>query len=146
MKKFVVLSALMLASFHIAFGDVVAFWPLDEGEGQTVNDLSGNGYHGVLGSSSAAEELDPTWVTDPNFGTVLEWIGDSGPDQHVDLSAHLDGFRNLNQGTIAAWVKLPGADSVDVILAASDSGSCQWAVLTGQAEYVLHWSTVGRES
>jgi hypothetical protein len=37
-------------------------WPIDEGAGQTVADLSGRHNHGVLGASSAADAADPSWI------------------------------------------------------------------------------------
>jgi len=101
---------------------LVAYWPLHEGAGQVAGDVSGNAIHGVLGASEQAEASDPTWVIDEQRGAVLEWQGDGGPAQWVDLTRHLDRFRHLNQGSILAWVRLPGGDAVDAILAASDSG------------------------
>ena len=41
---------------------LVGYWSMDEGEGQTVNDLSYFGNHAVLGSSSSEEASDPAWV------------------------------------------------------------------------------------
>ena len=42
--------------------NLVAYWDFDEGEGQDVNDLSGNGNVGRLGSDPNADENDPNWV------------------------------------------------------------------------------------
>jgi Tol biopolymer transport system component len=42
---------------------LVGYWDFDEGEGQVVYDLSGNGNHGYLGGDPCAvEESDPMWV------------------------------------------------------------------------------------
>lgn len=41
----------------------VAFWPLYEGSGQVLNDISGNAYHGQLGSAVGADTNDPLWAT-----------------------------------------------------------------------------------
>ncbi len=112
------IAAITSGSIHAG---LVAYWPLDEGSGQTVADASGNNLDGILGETSTVEASDPTWVNDAEKGYVLEWVGDSGDDEWVELSGNLDSFRNLEQGTISAWVKLPGADSVDIILAASDT-------------------------
>lgn len=38
------------------------YYRLDEGTGQVINDLSPGARHGILGSASAAEVDDPTWV------------------------------------------------------------------------------------
>jgi hypothetical protein len=41
---------------------LVAYWPMNEGSGQVVHDLSGNGNNGVLGGSAAVEASDPSWI------------------------------------------------------------------------------------
>ena len=41
---------------------LVAFWPLDEGQGQTIRDLGPNGIALRLGHSSQIDENDPVWV------------------------------------------------------------------------------------
>ena len=40
---------------------LVGWWPMFEGQGQIVHDLSGMGNSGVLGSTAAVEPSDPTW-------------------------------------------------------------------------------------
>ena len=47
--------------------DTVALWHLDEGEGQEVDDASGNGWDGVLGTTTATQSSDPDWSTDSPF-------------------------------------------------------------------------------
>lgn len=123
MKKCLLLTLLTACLFSagVSYAGLVAYWPLNEGAGQVAGDATGHGYSGTLGDLDSVEEADPAWVVDPVRGNVLEWAGDAGPHQWVNLTPHLDGFRNLNQGTIMAWVKIPG-DGVDVVLAASDSG------------------------
>ena len=102
---------------------LVAYWPLNEGAGQIVADAAGNGNDGVLGDAAIDEPSDPSWVMDNERGKVLEWAGDDSPDQWVDLTSKIDSFKNLGQGSITAWIKIPaGGDVVDTIIAASDSG------------------------
>jgi len=54
------------ANMHIRLqGDepgLVGYWDFDEGEGQIVYDLSGNGNDGQLGSTPNPDAGDPTWV------------------------------------------------------------------------------------
>lgn len=101
---------------------LVAHWPLNEGTGQIAADRGGSRLDGVLGDSTDVEVHDPAWVNDPDRGPVLEWTGDSGPGQWINLTSRLDSFRTLGEGSILAWVRIPGDDTVDVILAASDRG------------------------
>lgn len=41
---------------------LIACWNFDEASGQIVNDLTGNGHNGTLGSSTGVDTSDPTWV------------------------------------------------------------------------------------
>ncbi len=124
MKTKIMLTALciLMVLGLTAQAELVAYWPLNEGSGQIAADASANGNDGTLGDTTNPETADPVWVTDAERGTVLEWSGDNAPDQWVNLTTHLGSFSGLNQGTITAWIKIGGGNSVDVILAASDSG------------------------
>jgi hypothetical protein len=42
--------------------NLVAYWDFDEGEGQIVSDLSGNGNSGHLGNSVDVDDSDPKWL------------------------------------------------------------------------------------
>jgi hypothetical protein len=44
--------------------DPIAYWKLDEGQGQTLNDSSTSRLDATLGTSSAAEASDPAWQTE----------------------------------------------------------------------------------
>jgi Concanavalin A-like lectin/glucanases superfamily len=72
----VALAALAVAPSAVHADDWVAsaYWPFDEGSGQTVRDLSGNGNTGVLGSIAAADANDPAWVAG-RFGAGLGFAG-----------------------------------------------------------------------
>ncbi|MBI9019159.1 MAG: exo-alpha-sialidase [Phycisphaerae bacterium] len=100
--------------------DLVAYWPLNEGSGQTVNDLSGNANNGILGQNDTEDAADPQWLTDPQRGTVLGFAGDTA-GQWVNLDAMVSSFASLNAGTISAWIKMDGSEAVDTIVAISDA-------------------------
>ena len=65
---------------------LVGYWSLDEGEGQIVSDLSGNGNNGQLGSGPDVDSSDPSWISSdapvmwPNFLNIssLEDFESSG--------------------------------------------------------------------
>ncbi|MBT3245025.1 MAG: T9SS type A sorting domain-containing protein [Bacteroidetes bacterium] len=42
---------------------LIAYWQMNEGEGQTVFDMSDNNYHLQLGSTISSERNDPEWVS-----------------------------------------------------------------------------------
>ncbi|HLF25768.1 MAG TPA: LamG-like jellyroll fold domain-containing protein [Anaerolineae bacterium] len=44
--------------------DTMALWHLDEGEGQTIFDSSGNGRHGSLGFTLQPDPADPVWAAE----------------------------------------------------------------------------------
>lgn len=99
---------------------LVAYWPLNEGAGQIAGDASGHGHDGILGDTTSKEQSDPAWVTDADRGKVLQLSGDQAP-QWVNLTSHVGRFSGLKEGTLTAWVKMPGGDVQDIILCASDS-------------------------
>ena len=49
---------------------LVGYWPMIEGSGQIVHDFSGHGNNGVLGTSTAIEPSDPTWIRGGLFGAL----------------------------------------------------------------------------
>ena len=95
---------------------MIAHWTLDT----DATDSSGNGYHGM---NSGA---------DPNTGIIngafefspadLE-IDPNDPDDHIDLTAHVNDLGMLEQGTITAWLKTSAAYTVNagVVISAYDS-------------------------
>jgi Concanavalin A-like lectin/glucanases superfamily len=98
------LGLLVLPSVASAgYSDTVrAWWPIAEGRGQVVRDWSGNGNHGQLGSTSAVDTNDPTWVRGI-FGTsALRFDGNDFvrvPDSPALKPQQL---------TLSAWVKASG--------------------------------------
>ena len=77
--------------------DMVAYYPLDEGSGNTATDASGDGHNGTLNG-------DPRWISG-KFGKALEFPGTSGG--HVDLGTW-NPSEGTDQLTIALWVKWNG--------------------------------------
>jgi len=56
--------------------DLYARWPLNEGEGEIVFDISGNGLHGIIHNADNGLGLDGSvWVDDPVRGTVISFNG-----------------------------------------------------------------------
>jgi len=95
----------------------VGYWTLNESEGQTFNDSSGNGYNGTLGPTTENESSDPRWARG-RFDSALSF---DGKDDYAKLnsSTSLDptiGF------AMAAWVKRDSANTMDCILAAGRAG------------------------
>ncbi|MBN1359079.1 MAG: carboxypeptidase regulatory-like domain-containing protein [Sedimentisphaerales bacterium] len=62
--------------------NLVACWTFDEGSGQIVHDISPNGNHAFLGTSSTYDDADPIWLELPTDATPVPqatWV--PGPIQ-----------------------------------------------------------------
>jgi Concanavalin A-like lectin/glucanases superfamily len=127
---------------------VQGWWPMYEGSGQTVHDLSGKGNNGQLGATPGVDANDPTWIRGFLFGSALRFSG----NQFVRIpdSTSLEPT-NL---TISAWVRANGSPgNVKQILGkgANDCDSSSYALYTGPAGglafYVAtpdgHWFRTG---
>ncbi len=78
---------------------VRGWWPMYEGSGQVVHDLSGKGNHGQLGSTTGADANDPTWIKGVLFGSALRFDGNDFvriPDSPSLQPAQI---------TVSAWVR-----------------------------------------
>ena len=72
---------------------LVAYYPFDG----NASDMSGNGNHGTPQNGVALG-------ADRHGGAGKAYSFD-GVDDHVSLSAHISSFKNLNHGTVSAWIK-----------------------------------------
>ncbi len=80
--------------------DFVAFWPMWEGSGNKVYDLSGNGNTGIFDATNP-----PTWVPG-KFGSALD-INNSAI-RPISLTSSI----TLTTGTIAGWIYWSGNDKM----------------------------------
>ncbi|WP_197171301.1 VCBS domain-containing protein [Novipirellula aureliae] len=100
--------------------ELLAHYQFDSGLDAT--DSSGNGYDGTLVGDAAIDTTDGTnQVGDGKL--TLDGTGD-----YVDLSANVDRFSGLTEGTIAAWVKL-SSTSLSTIFDLSDGATSNFASL-----------------
>ena len=88
-------------------GPLAGWWPMNEGQGQKVYDWSGNGNHGMLGSSWDVDEHDPVW-TDGRFGAGRALFFHGNEFVTIPRSAALEPKRL----TVSTWIRsnsTPGA-------------------------------------
>jgi hypothetical protein len=78
---------------------VSGWWPMYEGSGQTVHDLSGKGNNGTLGSTPGVDANDPTWIRGFLFGSALRFDGNDFV--RIPNSTALSS-QNL---TVSLWVR-----------------------------------------
>jgi len=88
--------------------DLVGHWTFDEGSGNTVVDMSGNGNDGIITDNAGFD--DPAWITGIRGG-AMEFYGDTsvyGSANHVDCG-HSDSLNITGPISIALWIR-PDAD------------------------------------
>jgi hypothetical protein len=108
---------------------VSGWWPMYEGSGQVVHDLSGHGNNGTLGSTPVADANDPTWIKGFLFGSALRFDGNDFvriPDSKALESKAV---------TVSAWVRgdsSPGRDRYIIGKGADDCLSSSYALYTGE--------------
>ena len=85
---------LFFNSFTFAQDQILAKWTFDEGSGDTVHDVSGNGHHGVIQDA-------PAWV-DGVSGNALRFDGDN---DYV-LVNHDGSLAGMEQLSIEVWIQL----------------------------------------
>lgn len=100
---------------------LLGFWPLNEGSGTQVRDLSGNHPPGVIRQNDGGAPLGlaadgGVWVTDPQRGVVLGLSGDNA-QAYVFLGAEIIPIMDLTTGfTWSFWSKSDQASNSDIIL------------------------------
>jgi hypothetical protein len=107
---------------------VSGWWPMYEGSGQTVHDLSGHGNNGTLGSSQAVESNDPTWIKGWLFGSALRFDGND--------FVRIPNAPQLNSAnlTVSTWVRgsaSPGTARYVLGKGATGCESASYGLYTG---------------
>ncbi|MFA4881115.1 MAG: LamG domain-containing protein [Candidatus Doudnabacteria bacterium] len=79
----------------------VGWWKMDEGQGQTTYDASGNGNNGTLGASTSDTTPDPTWKNEESCknGKCLQFDGSNDYVNAGNTGTHLPSI------TVSAWIK-----------------------------------------
>ncbi|MDE0314734.1 MAG: LamG domain-containing protein [Candidatus Poribacteria bacterium] len=114
MKTVTLILTLLLSSIFVALPvlsvekGLVAYWGFNEGEGDTTEDLSGNGHDGKLMG-------DPQW-TDGYFGGGLEF-DQEGDEVNIPFHENL----NLDTFTVTAWANVePGSSGHRAVVSSRD--------------------------
>ena len=121
----------------IDIGKVRGWWPMNEGRGQTIYDWSGNGNHGTLGSTPAADANDPAWIKGIFYGSALNFGGDDFVSIPNSTSLQPSKF------TISLWVRAPQSPGQFKYLLAKGSNACVaaswglWTASNGGLEFYV---------
>jgi hypothetical protein len=73
-----VLGVVLTSGAKAADPNLVGQWPLNEGAGETVVDVSGNGNDGTINNPNGGLGVDGSvWIDDPVLGTVISFSGEA---------------------------------------------------------------------
>ena len=101
---------------------ISAYWPLNEGKGQTVRDWSGKGNNGRLGSTAGVDANDPTWIRGI-YGWSYGLHFDGSDFVSIPDSASL----RPAQVTVSAWFRGDTTPGPNRYLVAKGSNQCDSA-------------------
>ncbi len=97
---FVIFLALGITSPLLAAPQMVAYWPLDDGEGTLVTDI-------VSGNNGTMVGLDPAtaWISDGKFSTAVRFDGVN--DHHIEVP-HSEAIEFGDEDfSISCWIRYP---------------------------------------
>jgi hypothetical protein len=95
--------------------DLVGWWRLDEGSGNTAVDLSNSGNDGTI-HNTAGGGLGPggsAWVNDPERGMVISFNGVDSGGAYISTDLIIPKMTLTNDFTWAFWAKQDSAQATD---------------------------------
>jgi len=128
-QALVMVCVLVQCSGVMAQDSLLGWWMLDEGEGITVSDLSGNGHHGTIifdDPNCGLGQDGSAWDIDPNLGNVLSFNGDDVKGAYVDAGFIVPELTPADDFTWAFWAKQEGNGSgVNAVVLGNRYGGTQ---------------------
>jgi len=90
--------------------DLIGWWPLNEGSGDTVIDLSGSGNDGNIhnAASGGLGSGGSVWVNDPEHGMVMSFNGNDSSGAYVSTDLIIPFMSLDNDFSWAFWAKQEG--------------------------------------
>jgi len=111
-----VLDMVLISGAGAADPDLIGWWKLDEGSGNTATDLSASGNDGTINKTAGGGlgNGGSAWVDDPERGMVLSFNGDDGTGAYVRTDLILPAMTMENEFTWAFWVKQNSAQETNI--------------------------------
>ncbi|UCF14325.1 MAG: LamG domain-containing protein, partial [Phycisphaerales bacterium] len=108
--SFVLMLTLILTSAAgAADPDLLGWWPLNEGTGNTVFDLSASGNNGTINNPDGGlGDGGSVWVNDPERGMVASFNGDDSSGAYISTDLIIPFMDLDNDFAWALWVKQQG--------------------------------------
>ena len=105
-----VLDMVLISGAGAADTDLIGWWKLDEGSGDTAADLSASGNDGTINNAAAGGlgAGGAVWVNDPERGMVLSFSGDNSSGAYVSTDLTIPAMNMENDFTWAFWAKQQG--------------------------------------
>ncbi|MFB0554281.1 MAG: LamG domain-containing protein, partial [Phycisphaerae bacterium] len=102
-----VLGLVLTSAAGAADPDLIGWWPLNEGSGDTAIDLSGSGNDGTIRNADSGGLGDggSVWVNDPERGMVISFNGDDGTGAVVSTDLIIPASTLDSDFTWAFWAK-----------------------------------------
>jgi hypothetical protein len=108
--SFVLVLGLVLTGVaKAADADLIGWWPLNEGSGDTAIDLSASGNNGTVNNPAGGLGAGGSaWVNDPERGIVISFSGDNSSGAFVSTELIIPAMNMDNDFTWAFWAKQEG--------------------------------------
>lgn len=101
--------------------NLVGWWPLSEGFGETAVDLSGNSHGGTIHNLNGGLGLDGSvWVEDPERGMVLSFNGVNGTGACVTTGVTIPAMDLTTDFTWMFWCKQDASQGVTAATGGND--------------------------
>lgn len=125
---------------------IMAAWPIDEGAGQGLRDVSGHGNRGVLGGSSAADAGDPAWIVLSSSRHYTRSALRFSGDDYVTVadSATLEPTR-ISVGAVVRATGSPGAFRYVVSKGALQCVTASYGLYTGRDGGLIFYASDGTQ-
>lgn len=128
--------------------DLIGYWDMEEGSGQTVYDKSGNGNNGLFGISSSVEASDPVFGEGHDtHGKIGIGLVCDGIDDRVDLGTTTSLDMGTNDRTYNIWFKNNGAfvsPNRTILYSGAGSGTPAsagiWMAFNGTSSILIHFA------
>jgi len=123
-----VLDLVLISGAGAADPDLIGWWKLDEGTGNTATDLSASSNDGTIVNAAAGGlgSGGSVWVNDPERGMVLSFNGDNSTGAYVTTNLIIPPMTMENGFTWALWAKQEGdGTGVNEIVLGNREGGTQ---------------------
>ena len=110
-----VLDMLLISGAGAADPDLIGWWKLDEGSGDTVADLSASGNDGTINNTTGGGlgNGGSAWFDDPERGMVLSFNGNDSGGAYVSTNLIIPAMTMENEFTWAFWIKQDSAQATN---------------------------------